>query len=67
MKRKKRRRRTTTYPERRYGTFTRSFSLPDVIDTDKIGAEFKKGVLTVTLPKKAETMKPERKIEVKAG
>jgi HSP20 family protein len=38
-----------------YGTFCRSFTLPDTINTDKIGAEVKDGILTVTLPKKAET------------
>lgn len=38
-----------------YGTFHRSFTLPETIDTDKIGAEVKDGILTVTLPKKAET------------
>ncbi len=53
--------------ERRYGAFQRSFSLPDGVDPDKIEASFKKGVLTITLPKKPEAVKPERKIEVKAG
>lgn len=38
-----------------YGTFCRSFTLPDTIDSDKIGAEVKDGILTVTLPKKEET------------
>ena len=38
-----------------YGTFCRSFTLPETINTDKIGAEVKEGILTVTLPKKAET------------
>jgi HSP20 family protein len=37
--------------ERSYGTFTRSFSLPSVLDQEKIKAEFKDGVLQVTLPK----------------
>ena len=53
--------------ERRYGAFQRSFSLPDGVDADKIEASFKKGVLTVTLPKKPEAIKPERKVEIKAG
>ena len=52
--------------ERRYGSFERSFELPDSVDPDKIEASFKKGVLTVTLPKKAEAQKPAKKIEVKA-
>jgi HSP20 family protein len=46
-----------------YGTFTRSFSLPAAIDADKIRAESKSGVLTVTLPKKAEAKA--RAIQVK--
>jgi HSP20 family protein len=38
-----------------YGTFCRSFTLPETIDTDKIKAEVKDGILSVTLPKKEET------------
>jgi HSP20 family protein len=53
--------------ERRYGSFERYFRLPDGVDTDKIEANFKKGVLTVTLPKKAEAQKPAKKIDVKAA
>jgi HSP20 family protein len=48
--------------ERSYGGFTRSFSLPTRIDTEKVRAEFKDGVLSITLPVKAEA-KP-RQIEV---
>ena len=48
--------------EMAYGTFTRSFSLPQTIDAEKIRAESKNGVLTVTLPKKPEA-KP-RSIQV---
>jgi HSP20 family protein len=52
--------------ERPYGTFVRSFAVPNTFDTDKIGAEYKNGVLTVTLPKK-EAAKPRQiKVEVKA-
>ncbi len=53
--------------ERRYGSFERYFSLPEGVDADKIEANFKKGVLTVTLPKKAEAQKAAKKIEVKAA
>jgi HSP20 family protein len=53
--------------ERRYGSFARSFVIPDSVEVDKIDAQFKNGVLTVTLPKKAAAMKPEKKIEVKAA
>jgi len=53
--------------ERRFGTFERALRIPDTIDADKIEASFKKGVLTVTLPKIAEAQKPVKKIEVKGG
>jgi HSP20 family protein len=41
--------------------------VPESVDADKIEASFKKGVLTVTLPKKREAQKPAKKIEVKAA
>ncbi len=51
--------------ERSYGSFTRSFAVPATVAAEKVAAEFKNGVLTVTLPKK-ETAKPRQvKIEVK--
>jgi HSP20 family protein len=52
--------------ERHYGSFQRSFTLPDGIDRDKIDASFAEGVLRLTLPKTPETMKQQKKIEVKA-
>jgi HSP20 family protein len=48
--------------ERSYGSFSRSFALPSRIDTEHVRAEFKDGVLAITLPVKAEA-KP-RQIEV---
>ena len=51
--------------ERSFGSFQRSFTLPEGVDTDKIEANFKNGVLTVTLPKTVEAKKAERKITVK--
>jgi HSP20 family protein len=52
--------------ERNYGTFVRSFSVPNTFDTEHIAADFKNGVLSVTLPKK-EAAKPRQvKVEVKA-
>ena len=51
--------------ERRFGSFERALRIPETVDTDKIEASFKKGVLTVTLPKTAEAQKPVKKIEVK--
>src|SRR6516225_8628822 len=53
--------------ERRFGSFERSFAVPESVDEAKIEAAFKKGVLTVTLPKKAEAQTPAKKIEVKAA
>ena len=50
--------------ERSYGAFARSFALPDTVDPDKVRADFKDGVLTVTLAKK-ELAKPRTiKVEV---
>jgi len=53
--------------ERHSGSFERSFRIPETVDADRLEASFAKGVLTVTLPKKAEALKPEKKIEVKAA
>jgi HSP20 family protein len=53
--------------ERNFGSFERSFGIPESVEADKIEASFKKGVLTVTLPKKPEAQKPVKKIEVKAA
>ena len=50
--------------ERRYGSFQRSFALPDGIDVDKIEANFVRGVLTVKLPKTAAAQQAEKKITV---
>jgi len=52
--------------ERRYGSFQRSFSVPDGVDADKLEADFSKGVLTVTLPKSPEAKKQEKKIPISA-
>ena len=48
--------------ERNYGTFSRSFAVPNTFDTDKVAASYRNGVLSVTLPKK-EAAKP-RQIKV---
>jgi len=53
--------------ERRYGSFKRSISIPEEVDTDKVEASFKKGVLTVSLPKDVKALKKAKKIEVKSG
>lgn len=49
--------------ERQYGSFSRSFSLPDMADGERIDAQLVNGVLTLTIAKKAEA-KP-RKISIK--
>ena len=52
--------------ERRYGTFSRSFSLPQTVDTGKVGAEYKNGVLTVRLPLREEAKPRQIKVDVAA-
>ena len=49
--------------ERSYGTFSRSFTLPESVDPDHAAADLSNGVLTITMPKRPE-LKP-KKIEVK--
>jgi HSP20 family protein len=51
--------------ERSYGSFVRSFTLPDLVDEENVKAEFKDGVLNLQLPK-SEKAKP-KAIEVKVG
>jgi len=48
--------------ERSYGEFVRSFAVPSTVETDKVSADYKNGVLTITLPKK-EAAKP-RQVKV---
>ena len=50
--------------ERTYGTFHRSFTLPNTVDTSKVSADFKNGVLTVTLPFKEEAKPRTINVEV---
>jgi HSP20 family protein len=47
--------------ERSFGSFEHSFALPEGVDRDKVEASFKKGVLTVTLPKTPQAQKADRK------
>ena len=53
--------------ERAYGSFQRSFTLPDSIDREKITAELTKGVLTIALPKSAAAQRPKKTIDIKAA
>jgi HSP20 family protein len=50
--------------ERQYGTFTRTFTLPQTVDTDKVSATYDKGVLKISLPKKAEAKPKQIKVNV---
>jgi HSP20 family protein len=50
--------------ERQYGSFTRTFTLPSSVDTDKVSATYDKGVLNITLPKKAEAQPKQIKVNV---
>ena len=52
--------------ERRYGTFSRSFSLPQTVDAGKVAAEYKNGVLTVRLPLREEAKPRQIKVDVAA-
>jgi len=50
--------------ERRYGSFSRSFSLPQSVDAGKVAAEYKDGVLTVRLPMREEAKPRQIKVDV---
>src|SRR5713226_4279700 len=50
--------------ERQYGSFTRSFTLPNTVDSDKVSAHYDKGVLKITLAKKAEAKPKQIKVNV---
>ena len=52
--------------ERDYGTFSRSFTLPNFVDAGKVTAEFKNGVLTVKLPYREEAKPRTINVEVAA-
>jgi HSP20 family protein len=47
-----------------YGSFTRSFRLPETVDLEKISADYKNGVLTVTIPQKPEVKPREITVSV---
>ena len=52
--------------ERRYGSFSRSFSLPQTVDAGKVSAEYKNGVLTVRLPLREEAKLRQIKVDIAA-
>jgi HSP20 family protein len=51
--------------ERSYGSFTRTFALPSTVNVDEVNAEFKDGVLRVTLPKREEVKARQIQVAVK--
>lgn len=53
--------------ERRTGSFRRTTRLPFEIDPDKVQADMKNGVLTVTIPKPAEMARPAHKVKIKTA
>ena len=52
--------------ERQYGSFTRTFTLPNTVDAEKVSATYDKGVLKIALPKKAEANAKQIKVNVGA-
>jgi HSP20 family protein len=50
--------------ERQYGSFTRTFTLPPTVDGEKVSANYDKGVLKITLPKKAEAKPKQIKVNI---
>lgn len=57
----------THYSERSYGSFTRSFTLPNDADRGHVTAQFAKGVLAVEIPKTAATAQQGKQIEIKGS
>tara|TARA_X000001036_G_scaffold86165_1_gene78239 strand:- start:7008 stop:7424 length:417 start_codon:yes stop_codon:yes gene_type:complete len=58
----------TSYERKEFGynSFQRSFNIPESVNTDKISATYKEGVLTVSLPKKEEALpQPKKLISIK--
>jgi HSP20 family protein len=53
--------------ERRFGSFVRSFTLPQTVDTEHVTATADNGVLTITLPKKAEAQPKQIRVQVSAS
>jgi HSP20 family protein len=50
--------------ERQYGSFTRTFTLPNTVDSEKVSANYEKGILKIALPKKAEAKPKQIKVNV---
>ena len=50
--------------ERCYGTFTRTFTLPESVDSTKIFAEYKNGLLNISVPKRSEVMPKQIQVKI---
>ncbi len=50
--------------ERQYGSFTRTFTLPNIVDQESVQADYDKGVLKITIAKKAEAKPKQIKVNV---
>jgi HSP20 family protein len=50
--------------ERTFGHFSRTFSLPPTVDTGRIAAEYKNGVLTVTLPRREDARPKQIQVQI---
>lgn len=53
--------------ERQYGSFTRSFTLPNTVNADEVKADYEKGVLKISLPKKPEAKPKQIKVNLGPG
>ena len=53
--------------ERAYGSFTRSFSLPNTVSSENIRAEYRNGVLTLHMAKREESKRKQIKISISAN
>ncbi|HAW47324.1 glutamyl-tRNA amidotransferase [Roseovarius sp. A46] len=58
---------TWFFSERQYGRFSRSFRLPPDADGDKVEADLKDGVLSVTIPRRNEAPAEGRRVEIRRG
>lgn len=58
---------TWFFSERQYGAFSRSFRLPPDADDEKVKADLKNGVLTITVPKRKNTESGARKVKINVG
>jgi len=50
--------------ERQYGSFTRTFTLPNTVDSENVQASYDKGILKIALPKKSEAKPKQIKVNV---